>query len=345
MCRGVVLESDIVTGRNGGHFAPRVYQRFQDYSSANGVGEAVRAMVIEEYTTNEIVKRLKDHDMVDAVDLVSEGRMILTFTEEEHARLTGDYAAAKAAGVNVSSVRFLSKAEMQEVGLYIFRSWVNMHITLVIQTYGAAYPAVQAPANNVWPLKLVTFFHNLTKEIGFNTSTSSLHLHTHTPATSVTPIPPSEFDTDGSSSRRWNITTPRGSVACTSVIHATNGYASHLLPHLAGPSGIVPTRNQAIALRAAVPTANLSRYGWVANFGNEYWFPRPLSEGEDQDTPPLIILGGFRIIVPGMEMYNVDDASVNPVISEALKGFLPKVFPGKYVEGREPEMEWVSRVL
>ena len=126
------------------------------------------------------------------------------------------------------------------------------------------------------------------------------------------------------------------------MLHATNGYASHLLPHLAGPAGIVPTRNQVIAVRAAVPTSNLTRFGWVANFGNEYWFPRPLAEGESEDTPPLVVLGGFRVIVPGMEMYTVDDASVNPVISEALRGFLPTVFPGKYEVGKEPEMEWVS---
>ena len=92
-----------------------MYQRFQDFSETNGIDEAIRAMVLEEYTTDEIVKRLKDHGKVDAVDLVSDGRMILAFTEEEHSRLKGDYEAAKAAGVNVSAVRFFSKEEMQEV--------------------------------------------------------------------------------------------------------------------------------------------------------------------------------------------------------------------------------------
>ena len=98
----------------------------------------------------------------------------------------------------------------------------------------------------------------------------------------------------------------------------------------------------ASAISTAVPTANLTRYGWVANFGSEYWFPRPLDAGEAEDTPPLVILGGFRTLVDGAELYIADDSTVNPVISEALKGFLPKVFPGKYVEGREPEMEWVG---
>ena len=35
-------------------------------------------------------------------------------------------------------------------------------------------------------------------------------------------------------SNQWTLRTPRGDVSCRYVIHATNVYASHLLPFLAG---------------------------------------------------------------------------------------------------------------
>lgn len=34
--------------------------------------------------------------------------------------------------------------------------------------------------------------------------------------------------------RRWSLHTPRGTVDCAYVVHATNGYAAHLLPFLSG---------------------------------------------------------------------------------------------------------------
>lgn len=224
--------------------------------------------------------------------------------------------------MHVDDVEFLTKEEVQK-------------------TYGAAYPAFRTPGHNIWPLKLVTHLFNVAKEIGVNTSTSSLSLHTNTPVTGITP--------SDAIHRRWNLTTPRGSIACSYVLHATNAYASHLLPALRGPSGIVPTRGQVIALRAAVPAEEITRTGWGGNEGFEYWFPRPLSNTSNstssnlkEERNPLVILGGGRELTgPDYELYIADDSVVNPVVGDTLRKFLPAVFPGKYEVGREPEMEWV----
>ena len=67
-CSASVEANGNVVGRNGGHFAPRVYEKFQTYSSANGEAEAVRAMVLEEHTVDEIVAKLHEYDMEDAVE-------------------------------------------------------------------------------------------------------------------------------------------------------------------------------------------------------------------------------------------------------------------------------------
>ncbi|KAI9069868.1 DAO-domain-containing protein [Trametes sanguinea] len=201
----------------------------------------------------------------------------------------------------------------------------------VEKEYGASYPAVRTPGYNIWPLKLVTYLYNLAKETGANSSTSALHLHTNTPVTNISLA-------STSSSRRWNLTTPRGPIAVSYVLHATNAYASHLLPHLRGPSGIVPTRGQIIATRASVPESVLTRSAFTGNEGFEYWFPRPVEPGK---TQPLVILGGGRESTkPEFELYVADDSAVNTKVGDTLRRFLPAVFPGRYEENHAPEMEW-----
>ena len=188
------------------------------------------------------------------------------------------------------------------------------------------------PGNNLWPLKLVSVLYNLAQTAS---DRFSLALHTHTPVTAVSPLP-------ASSPRRWQLATPRGPVACSHVLHATNGYAAHLLPWLHGPGGIVPTRGQVMATRSSVPFA-LGRTGFVANDGFEYWFPRPNHTGAAAgDEGQLVILGGGREAAPGYEFHTVDDAAVDGAVSAVLRRFLPAVFPGKFEAGAEPEIEWVS---
>jgi glycine/D-amino acid oxidase-like deaminating enzyme len=56
---------------------------------------------------------------------------------------------------------------------------------------------------------------------------------THCPATKVTKHAASEATSAGASANaRWDIHTPRGTVAAETVIHCTNAYASFLLPNL-----------------------------------------------------------------------------------------------------------------
>ncbi|RPD57280.1 FAD dependent oxidoreductase [Lentinus tigrinus ALCF2SS1-7] len=305
------------TGRNGGHLTPAFFQGVVGYSALYGTDEAVRAIALEQHTASEIVKLVKDTGAEAAVDLVEGGHTTLLFTEPEVVASKADYAAAQAAGINVSDVKFLTKEEVKE-------------------TYGAEYPGIHTPGHNLWPLKLVTHLYNLTKQ----TLGPDLTLHTNTPVTSIAAISASADSSATTASRRWNLTTPRGPIACSYVLHATNAYASHLLPHMHGPSGIIPTRGQIIALRSAAPLAEITKSSWDGNEGFEYWFPRPLA---GEETEPLVILGGGRESTrPKFELYTVDDASVNPVVGETLRKFLPAAFPGKYEPGREPEMEWTG---
>ena len=141
--------------------------------------------------------------------------------------------------------------------------------------------------------------------------------------------------------RRWQLETPRGSLACTHVVHATNAYASALLPQLSAgrhTGNIEPTRGQAISIRAAVPTRELTLSSFTADFGMEYWFVRP---GSAPDERPLVILGGARHAEGGSRGATTDDSVIDTAVGKRLREFLPEVFPGKFENGAEPEMEWV----
>lgn len=133
------------------------------------------------------------------------------------------------------------------------------------QTFGAHYPAVKIPGYNVWPLKLVTKLYRLAKSRtgpGFD-----LTLHTYTPVTAIesAKVLSSVSGSSTNATRAYTLSTPRGTIACSRVVHATNGYASHLLPFLAGPQGIVPVRGQVIATRASVGTDEIKTNGWTGN--------------------------------------------------------------------------------
>ena len=255
------------------------------------------------------------------------------------------------------------------------------------------------PGHNLWPLKLVTKMFELARD-GRNPAvktkthqtdpksnvswTSGLQgflkmalsspvipeetrlqgfeliIHTHTPVHAIVSNQPTLAS-------KWSVQTSRGTISAKRVVHATNAYASHLLPHLSGPQGIVPVRGQVVAIRAAVgymdegwegtgERQGISRSGFGANMGFEYWFPRPHPKTHDhllyaEPRKPLIILGGARETLRnrGYGMYETDDSVLDPEVSAGLRAFLGRVFPGKFPPGAENsdhsvEVEWVGLI-
>ncbi|KAJ7024860.1 FAD dependent oxidoreductase [Mycena alexandri] len=314
--RVVILEArnfcSGATGRNGGHLTPMVFLDFCAYQSKYGTDQAVRSLELENHNAAEMVDLIRSEGWTEAIDLVENGHTTLFFTPSEFAGAKADFAAAQKAGMALPGVRcWLTKEETHT-------------------KYGSEYPSVELGGFNLWPLKFVTQLYQLAKAKAVN---FDLILHTRTPATSIS--------RSSSPSRRWALHTHRGVLNCSHVIHATNAYASHLLPHMAGPAGIIPTRGQVMALRASVPGDESFKCSWDGNEGFEYWFPRPIAAG-DEAKPPLIILGGGREDDPDFEYYQADDSVVNPIVGRSLRRFLPSVFPGQFEKDREPELEWTG---
>ncbi|KAF5361149.1 hypothetical protein D9758_009014 [Tetrapyrgos nigripes] len=312
------------TGRNGGHLTPYSFFNFRSYQSQFGTEQAVKSLELEMRTAREMVKILQEHGLEDKVDIVHGGHLELLESDGAVEQAKDNYRGAKGAGLNVSDVEWLTAEEVKE-------------------TYGASYPAVKFTAHNFWPLKFVTQLYYLAKS---KTSNFSINLHTKTPVTAVTPISPPVIHAESSLSRRWSLSTHRGPVQCSFVLHATNAYTSYLLPHYHGPAGIIPTRGQIIATRAAKPLPEVWRTSWGGAQHN-YWFARPVPKERNgtEWEHPLVILGGAREVMDGRgeEQYVTDDSVVNREIGDKLTEFLPWLYEkGMFEEGKEPEMEWTG---
>ncbi|KAH8091664.1 FAD dependent oxidoreductase [Cristinia sonorae] len=312
------------TGRNGGHLTEtrQFFSEFSRVEAQQGVDEAVRAKALEHHNVQGIIAYLRENGLEDHVDFVQGGLLTLFVTDEEYRVTREQYDAATKAGVNVEGIQWLTAEQTQD-------------------RFGASYRAMLSAGNNLWPLKLVSALYNSAVAIGSSESSRtklSLAIHTLTPVTAITAIPQP-------SPRRYSLSTPRGPISCSYVIHATNAYVSHLLPHMAGPEGVIPTRGQVIATRAKVTADILTKVAGSANEDYEYWFPRPVRGAEeDMSKYPLIIFGGGReVTLPeGGEYYVTDDSVVNPKVGQFLREFLPRTFPGRFELNNEPEMEWTG---
>lgn len=111
--------------------------------------------------------------------------------------------------------------------------------------------------HTLWPYKLVTRIFEDAQATAEESDGMEVILHTKTPVTGFERVQDAnqqqqhysmrdataaaagnapEFlkKADEPTQRRWKLQTPRGSISCDYIVHATNGYAAHLLPFLAG---------------------------------------------------------------------------------------------------------------
>ncbi|KAF8682718.1 DAO protein [Rhizoctonia solani] len=332
----VILEArDFCSGatgrcRNGGHLTAATIHDFQRRVEAHGVEEALRAVALERHTVTSVLEFLeKAPGAAEEVDLVRGGHVSLLFTPAEIEAARNDIEAATKAGMDLTGVEYLEPSVTK-------------------QRFRVELPGVYSPGHTLWPLKLVTKLYQYAKgdsttKSWLSSATSwfsrdssfSLDLFTHAPVNAIEAI-------SEDSTYRWLVKTERGSVKARYIVHATNGYASHLLPQLAGPSkGIIPTRAQCMSARGSIEAHKWPVVGWGVELTRYliYRFARP---SHNADEKALVILGGGReTAVPNHEYNIADDSSVNPVVSKSLRKFLPHLYPGDFEE-REPEMEWTG---
>lgn len=144
-----------------------------------------------------------------------------------------------------------------------------------------------------------------------------LKLQTNTPAESIVQTTPSD-----SGSITYHVSTPRGKIATTNLILATNGYTAHLLPSLQGL--IVPLHGQVIAKRPGMkmPQQGLpTTYSFIQETGYEYMISRPPAAG-DSSVGDIVIGGGIWKLgkMKSATRYgDTDDTVIDPTIRDYLR--------------------------
>ena len=98
------------------------------------------------------------------------------------------------------------------------------------------YTGAKVEGHHLWPYKLVTRIFEDAQATAHERGDIEVILHTKTPVTGFERI--QDTNHQHHRQRRWKLQTPRGSILCNYVVHATNGYAAHLLPFL-NPQGLI----------------------------------------------------------------------------------------------------------
>lgn len=298
------------TGRNGGHCTAYNPVEFKTLADAFGTAEAKKHVALERRAVNAVLALVEKNEWAHAVDLVRGGNIHLINSQRERTALEEQLAAAREAGVDTQDFRFLEEDECARL----------VHS-------GKGISGLRIPGNNLYPLKLISKIFELAckqaREIGID-----VQLFTYTPVNNVTKAASASTSADP-----WLLSTSRGDIRAKQVVHATNGYVSHLLPEFAtGQQKVVPCRGQVVAVRPAqegVPPFWTT--GFSADEGFNYFFQRPAGTSSDQAAVPYVIMGGGRNIAPEpFELDIADDSTLQPSVSQYLRGFLPKNFGAIY---------------
>jgi glycine/D-amino acid oxidase-like deaminating enzyme len=163
-------------------------------------------------------------------------------------------------------------------------------------------------AARLWPYRLVA--HMLQRAV-----TRGVNLHTNTPVTSITP------GDIHSTSPTWVVNTPRGSLKCHTIIHATNGYVSALVPEL--QSKIVPVKGiVARLIPTGAPRLTESYMMRFSDYEYDYMIPRP--DGS------IVVGGGRRDYYHDLnKWFDVsDDGSLIQGAEKYFDGYMQRHFRG-----------------
>lgn len=166
---------------------------------------------------------------------------------------------------------------------------------------------------------------------------SQLSIETNTPVVSV--------DTSTKHpGHPYLIRTQHGSVCARQVIHATNAFASHLVPGL---------RSKITGIRAHMSAQQpgnkfpktLGERSWSIIYGDgfDYVTQRPSRVGELQGD--IMLGGGFkRSLKGGIDQVGLYDDStpLDPLTLTHISGILPSVFSPKWGSGAEVKKAWTG---
>ncbi|KAF4344858.1 FAD dependent oxidoreductase [Fusarium beomiforme] len=296
------------TGRNGGHVKSAPYDEFAMFKSKLGP-ENARRIVRFKRRHLEMMKQLGEG--IERAE-VREVETVDVFVEKV------DFEKAKA---QVNDVREWMPEEKHRV-------WEADEASKEFGVNELVVGAVSYSAGALWPYRLVTSVWNDLLE-----RFPGLSINTHTPVESVT------HNRHGS----YTVTTPRGVIKASHVIHTTNAYAGQLLPPVRGC--VVGALAQMSAQRpgASFPATHGKRsWSVIYSPGFDYITQRP---DRPDGTPGDIMIGGgfFRSKDAGLDQVGIWDDSKNIALPLMhIRGVMPSVYEPNWGEGSSLIKAWTG---
>lgn len=185
-------------------------------------------------------------------------------------------------------------------------------------------------AGAFWPYRLITgIFDRMLQQYEGHFS-----IETETPVTSV------EHDASTDSEHPYILSTPRGTIRASKVIHCSNGWTGHLVPKLRGK--IFPLRGTMSTQQAG---SNLPHEGGKTSWST---IDKPKYDAKDEtfsyglyyitQNPATgdVFIGGERQKMN--EILCSDDSTISEISRETLEGILPTIFEKGWLKDEKPHV-------
>ncbi|PVU86491.1 hypothetical protein BB559_006494 [Furculomyces boomerangus] len=275
------------TGRNGGHLIPANYRDFiADTEAFNSPMRVAAIRYMEQIGALE-VRNFIIENKIDC-EFRFEGNLQVYSTQADFDHALKNLEAARSWGIGGQQV--YTRQDLQN----LFGPNEN-------------FGGIKIPGGQVFPAKLIWFML-------FQAINAGLNLYTNTPVTKVALATREErqnLPSNVQNGNLWCVTTESGEKIYTSkVVHATNAYASHILPDYR--THIFPVRAQVLSPAAEYTNNRLFPFGLSLRHGLEYAIQRDYPNG-------ALILGGRRTSSKSLEVDTADDSVVNPNLSRDLR--------------------------
>ncbi|EME38519.1 hypothetical protein DOTSEDRAFT_75893 [Dothistroma septosporum NZE10] len=304
------------TGRNGGHLLSPLPEEFSRIEKYFGRKETTKIAKFADRTLGEMY-RLANPEADQELSQAAEVRQVTSvcgYWDEEI------FKDAQKSHQQYEECVPEKRGDHKVYGPEEARDRFNMKTAIGVITNSAGA---------FWPYRLITgLFTRLLERYGHKFS-----IETQTPVTSVDHDPASDKEYP------YILTTPRGTIRATKVIHCTNGWTGHLLPKLRGK--IFPLRGT-MSVQAAGPafpnegdskswsTIDKPTYDTSDNtFSYGLYYITQNSHTGD------IFIGGEKQLAT--EILSSDDTTISTVSKEKLENVLPTIFSKGWPNSQKPE--------
>ncbi|KAI4942225.1 hypothetical protein J4E91_010199 [Alternaria rosae] len=302
------------TARNGGHIKPSVYESFsrfskllpKDRAAALARFQLLHVKYLTELCESEGIKSAEARK-VDTVDFFLDS--------ESFSKAFADVEELK---------KWLPEVEITV--------WKGDEVQKKFGVNNSVVGALSYQAGAIWAYRFVASIWNGL----LNDFSDTLSIETNTPVESISV---SETAPEGFP---YSIQTTRGTIFARHIVHATNSFASHLVPGLR--SKIVGARSHMSAQQPGeLFPYDDGTHSWSVVYGEgfDYVTQRPAVTSDSKGD--LMIGGGFvRSLKQGIDQVGrYDDGPLlDPLTTAHITGVFPAVFHPKWGAGTELKQMW-----